>query len=103
MQHFLNFLPLPHGQGSFRPTFGPACFGLGGLRSRVTSEISSGLSGSIPIIAVQPLSSRGMGKPEIVKIADLIDAAMINHENKDVLDRVSKEVLELCKKFPVYS
>jgi len=44
-----------------------------------------------------------MGKPEIVKIADLIDAAMINHENKDVLDRVSKEVLELCKKFPVYS
>jgi hypothetical protein len=21
MQHFLNFLPLPHGQGSFRPTF----------------------------------------------------------------------------------
>ena len=20
-QHFLNFLPLPHGQGSFRPTF----------------------------------------------------------------------------------
>ena len=49
------------------------------------------------------VTSRGMGKPEIVKIADLIDAAMINHENKDVLDRVSKEVLELCKKFPVYS
>ena len=22
-QHFLNFLPLPQGQGSFRPTFGP--------------------------------------------------------------------------------
>jgi len=21
-QHFLNFLPLPHGHGSFRPTFG---------------------------------------------------------------------------------
>jgi len=49
------------------------------------------------------VTSRGMGKPEIVKIADLIDAAMVNHENKDVLDRVSKEVLELCKKFPVYS
>lgn len=49
------------------------------------------------------VTSRGMGKPEIVKIADLIDAAMVNHENKDVLDRVSKEVFELCKKFPVYS
>lgn len=49
------------------------------------------------------VTSRGMGKPEIVKIADLADAAMVNHENKDVLDRVSKEVFELCKKFPVYS
>ena len=49
------------------------------------------------------ITSRGMGKPEIVKIADLIDAAIVNHENKDVLDRVSKEVFELCKKFPVYS
>jgi len=49
------------------------------------------------------VTSRGMGKPEIVKIADLIDAAIVNHENKDVLDRVSKEVFELCKKFPVYS
>jgi glycine hydroxymethyltransferase len=53
--------------------------------------------------AVTAVTSRGMGKPEIVKIADLIDAAMVNHENKDVLDRVSKEVFELCKKFPVYS
>src|SRR5215218_2239069 len=23
--HFLYFLPLPHGHGSFRPTFGPSC------------------------------------------------------------------------------
>jgi glycine/serine hydroxymethyltransferase len=44
-----------------------------------------------------------MEKPEIVKIADLIDAAMVNHDNKDVLGRVSEEVLELCKRFPVYN
>jgi glycine/serine hydroxymethyltransferase len=44
-----------------------------------------------------------MEKPEIVKIADLIDAAIVNHDNKDVLDRVSEEILELCKKFPVYN
>ena len=25
-QHFLNFLPLPHGQGSLRPTLGPLRF-----------------------------------------------------------------------------
>jgi glycine hydroxymethyltransferase len=49
------------------------------------------------------VTSRGMEKPDIVKIADLIDAAMVNHDNKDVLDRVSEEVLELCKRFPVYN
>ena len=48
------------------------------------------------------VTSRGMEKPEIVKIADLIDAAMVNHDNKDILARVSEEVLELCKRFPVY-
>src|SRR5438477_7319074 len=26
-QHFLNFLPLPHGHGSLRPTFGAATYG----------------------------------------------------------------------------
>ncbi len=49
------------------------------------------------------VTSRGMEKPEIVKIADLIDASMVNHDNKDVLDRVSEEILELCKRFPVYN
>jgi len=28
-QQFLNFLPLPQGQGSLRPTFGPVRTGLG--------------------------------------------------------------------------
>ena len=49
------------------------------------------------------VTTRGMGKPEIVKVAELIDAAIVNHDNENVLDRVSKEVLELCKRFPVYS
>ena len=49
------------------------------------------------------VTNRGMEKPEIVKIAELIDAAIVNHDNKDVLGRVSEEVLELCKRFPVYN
>jgi hypothetical protein len=32
-QHFLYFLPLPHGQGSLRPIFGPRMSGLGGMCS----------------------------------------------------------------------
>ncbi len=30
-QHFLNFLPLPHGQGSLRPIFGCRTKGCGAL------------------------------------------------------------------------
>ncbi len=48
-QHFLNFLPLPHGQGSLRPTFVAATTGAGGWSARSRSERSSGLSGSRPM------------------------------------------------------
>lgn len=47
-------------------------------------------------------AARGMGKSEMVKIAGLINDAMENSDQKDILDRVSSEVLGLCKRFPVY-
>ena len=43
-QQFLYFFPLPHEQGSLRPTFFAAVIGLGGFSSRVRSSIFSGLS-----------------------------------------------------------
>src|SRR5258706_15822568 len=33
LQHFLNFLPLPHGHGSLRPIFGSRMIGFGGRYS----------------------------------------------------------------------
>ena len=57
-QHLLYFLPLPHGQGSFRPVLACTLAASGGLRSRSTSEISSGLFGSMPTITFQPLLSQ---------------------------------------------
>ena len=78
---------------------------VGVIANRNVIPSDSGSPGTVSGLRLgsSAVTSRGMGKPEIVKIADLIDAAMVNHENKDVLDRVSKEVFELCKKFPVYS
>lgn len=78
---------------------------VGVIANRNVIPIDSNSPGTVSGLRLgsSAVTSRGMGKPEIVKIADLIDAAMVNHENKDVLDRVSKEVFELCKKFPVYS
>jgi hypothetical protein len=56
-QQFLDFFPLPHGQGSLRPTFFPAIVGFGGFSNRIRSLTSSGLSGSNPIRYFQPCSS----------------------------------------------
>jgi len=53
-QHLLYFLPLPQGQGSFRPVLTCAFAASGGLSSRSTSEISSGLSGSMPTMTFHP-------------------------------------------------
>src|SRR5271165_4438364 len=56
-QHFLNFLPLPQGQGSLRPILGAARGAEGfpamALRRRSMSERSSGWSGSMPTITFQ--------------------------------------------------
>ena len=52
-----RLLPLPHGQGSLRPTFFPAMVGFGGFNNRFGSLTSSGLSGSNPIRYFQPCAS----------------------------------------------
>ena len=56
-QHFLYFRPLPHGQGSFRPTFFAATIVFGGFNKISRSLISSGSSGSNPIVNFQPFFS----------------------------------------------
>jgi len=48
------------------------------------------------------ISVRGMGKNEIVQITGLMSTALLNHNNKDLLAQVSKEVTEICRGFPVY-
>jgi glycine/serine hydroxymethyltransferase len=42
-----------------------------------------------------------MGETEVIKIVELIDAAIINRENKEALSQISAEVLSLCKEFPI--
>ena len=48
------------------------------------------------------ITARGMGEVEVVRIVDLMDAAMVNRDDSDVLGNVSREVADLCRKFPVY-
>jgi len=43
-----------------------------------------------------------MAAQEVAQIVNLMDTAMLNNKNHEVLEQVSQEVADLCRKFPVY-
>jgi glycine hydroxymethyltransferase len=53
-------------------------------------------------IGVPAVTTRGMKEKEIKKIAQWITQATENHQNEKVLRAIHKEVIALCKKFPIY-
>ena len=53
-------------------------------------------------IGVPAITTRGMKEKEIKMIAKWIKEAIENHTNKKVLQKLHKEVITLCKKFPIY-
>ncbi len=57
--------------------------------------ITSGLRIGTPAV-----TSRGFKEPEMIKIADLIALVIKDFENSK--EKVTKEVAELCEKFPIY-
>jgi len=52
-------------------------------------------------VGTPALTTRGMGKDEIEKIVVLIDRALSDIENEQVLSKVEAEIGELCKTFPL--
>ena len=62
-------------------------------KPNVTSGIRVGSPG---------ISSRGMGEDEVNQIVELMDTAMLNSENGEILEQVSQSVVDLCRRFPVY-
>ncbi len=48
-------------------------------------------------------TTRGMKEKQTTRIASLIDTAVLNSENEDVLEKVRLEVKELCSGFPLFS
>ncbi len=59
--------------------------------------VTSGLRLGTPAV-----TTRGMGKMEMAKIADFIDRALTAPEDEAYLASIKKEVVELCSKFPFY-
>jgi glycine hydroxymethyltransferase len=52
-------------------------------------------------VGTPALTTRGMGKDEIERVVALIDRALSDIENEDVLSAVKTEVGELCATFPL--
>lgn len=53
-------------------------------------------------IGVPAITTRGMKEKEIIKIAEWINDAIENRKNNKALKQIHKEVIKLCKKFPIY-
>lgn len=53
-------------------------------------------------IGVPAVTTRGMKEKEIKKIAAWIAQAIENHTDEKMLKQIHKEVIVLCKKFPIY-
>jgi len=60
-------------------------------------DITSGIR-----IGSPGITARGMGEVEVAQIVDLMDAAMVDRNRSEALEKVSREVADLCREFPVY-
>ncbi len=49
-----------------------------------------------------PISVRGISNIYVVEISEIIDTALMNLDNNELLDGLKRKVLSICKKFPVY-
>jgi len=48
------------------------------------------------------VTSRGMKEPEMIKIAEAIVKVLRNINDEKIISEVRSEMLELCRKFPIY-
>jgi glycine hydroxymethyltransferase len=48
------------------------------------------------------VTSRGMGGVEVNQIVELMDIAMLDRNRSEALEKVSREIADLCREFPVY-
>lgn len=54
-------------------------------------------------IGTPALTTRGMKEAEMVKVAEYIDRAITHRDDKQVLEQVKQDVLELTERFPIYT
>jgi glycine hydroxymethyltransferase len=71
-------------------------------KNTVPKETQSPFVTSGVRIGTAAVTTRGMKEPDMVRIAELIDAALQSPEDASVSERVREEVRELTSAFPLY-
>jgi glycine hydroxymethyltransferase len=54
-------------------------------------------------VGTAAVTTRGMLENDMVKIVDLIDTALMNHENESKLEGIKQEINQWMKNFPLYA
>jgi len=52
-------------------------------------------------IGTPQITTRGMKEPEMKEIGRMIAEVLKNYKNKEIKEKIKKQVIELCKKFPL--
>ncbi len=63
----------------------------------------TGKSASGVRLGTGPISVRGIEKNDVIKIADIIDKALVERHDQDVLGTLKRDVAAICQQFPVYT
>jgi glycine hydroxymethyltransferase len=53
-------------------------------------------------VGTAAITTRGLKENDMIKIVDLIDRAMTNHENEEELAKIRSEVNAWMNQFPLY-
>jgi len=72
-------------------------------RNAIPSDATTPPSVSGVRLGTSALSARGMGKSEMKRVAELIEAALGDPEDPQRLAGVASAVRQLCAEFPIYS
>jgi glycine hydroxymethyltransferase len=53
-------------------------------------------------VGTAAMTTRGLKENDMSQIVDMIDKALMNHDNESVLKQIKGEVNEWVKQFPLY-
>ncbi|MEE8150918.1 MAG: serine hydroxymethyltransferase [Nitrosomonadaceae bacterium] len=75
---------------------------IGIITNRNYIPIDTGKKASGLRLGTGPISVRGIDKKYVIQIANIVDSALMNRGNREVLNKLERKICNICKQFPVY-